>query len=221
VVIAVVVGGYFAIGFVAKHWLWFASAAILLGGTALAAWALFRSPRNEAPDRGLLAEREELMSTVDRMHVGQFDAMVAELLTRLDAKRVKRFGHRQNNLGCNFVVTLRGGRRIIVRAKKDDRTLKREGTRHIQLLGGEIHPRWNCDAGVLITNANLHRMRQATRNEAMAAQLGVLVMDRHRLAEWIETGEPPALLRPVQPAITAGQEAARRSAQQAVSSSRQ
>jgi hypothetical protein len=74
VVIAVVVGGYFAIGFVAKHWLWFASAAILLGGTALAAWALFRSPRNEAPDRGLHRRRGARQYPGAPQHRRQIDA---------------------------------------------------------------------------------------------------------------------------------------------------
>ncbi|GAB3236050.1 hypothetical protein GCM10027447_34050 [Glycomyces halotolerans] len=198
-VLAALVLGYLALGFIAAHWAWFAAAAILLGGTALAAWVLFRGRTRvlDPRDRELEHERYELMQSIDDMPVQLFDAMVGQLLVRLDAKRVKKFGHRRNNLGCNFVVTLNGGRRIVVRAKKDDRTVKREGVRHIQLLGGEIHARWSCDAGVLITNANLHKIRHAAKNETVAAQLGVVIIDRERLAEWVDTGEPPAILRPV------------------------
>ena len=197
-VVAALIIGYFALGFIAEYWAWLVAIAILLGGTALATWILFRG-RGSAPihrDRRLAAERDELMRGIDKMTVPAFDAMVGQLLIQLDAKRVKKFGHRRNNLGCNFVVTLRAGQRILVRAKKDDRTVRREGARHIQLLGGEIHARWNCDAGVLITNADLHTLRHAARNDAVAAQLGVLVLDRPRLAEWIDTGLAPASLRP-------------------------
>ncbi|WP_199039069.1 restriction endonuclease [Glycomyces salinus] len=204
-VIAALVIGYFALGFIAEYWAWLVSITILLGGTALAAWVLFRG-RGDSPehrDRQLTAERNELMRSIDKMPVPAFDSMVGQLLIRLDAKRVKKFGHRRNNLGCNFVVTLGTGQRIVVRAKKDDRIVRREGARHIQLLGGEIHPRWNCDAGVLITNANLHTIRHAARNDTVAAQLGVLVVDRGKLAEWIDTGEPPAQLLPVPKEIQA------------------
>ena len=200
--IAVLVVGYFAVGFIADHWAWFASIAILLGGTALAAWVLFRSRGEGHRDHALTAERQELMRTVNKMNIPNFDATVAQLLVRLDAKRVKKFGHRQNDLGCNFVVTFNNGKRIIVRAKKDDHAMKRQnGTRHVQILGGEIKARWDCDAGVLITNANLHWLHHGARNEAVAAQLGVLIVDRDRLAEWIDTGEPPVELRPVRAAL--------------------
>ncbi|MCH7231701.1 restriction endonuclease [Glycomyces sp. L485] len=200
--LAALVIAYFAFGFIAEHWAWFASIAILLGGTALAAWVLLRSRGHEHQDRALTAERQELMRSVNKMNIPTFDATVAQLLIRLDAKRVKKFGHRQNDLGCNFVVTFNNGKRIIVRAKKDDHAMKRQnGTRHVQILGGEIKARWDCDAGVLITNANLHWLHHAARNEAVAAQLGVLIVDRDRLAEWIDTGEPPAELRPVRAAL--------------------
>ncbi|GAB3646607.1 hypothetical protein GCM10028833_08750 [Glycomyces tarimensis] len=200
--IAALVLGYFALGFIADHWAWFASIAILLGGTALAAWVLFRSRGDGQREHVPTAERQELMRNINKMNIPNFDAMVGQLLVRLDAKRVKKFGHRQNDLGCNFVVTFNNGKRIIVRAKKDDHAMKRQnGTRHVQILGGEIRPRWDCDAGVLITNANLHWLHHAARNEAVAAQLGVLIIDRDRLAEWIDTGEPPAELRPVRAAL--------------------
>lgn len=201
--LAVLIIGYLAIGFVAEHWAWFASAAILLGGTALATWVLLRSRgHHDHLDRVTTAERQQLLRSIDKMNIPTYDAMVAQLLVRLDAKRVKKFGHRQNDLGCNFVVTFNNGKRIIVRAKKDDHAMKRQnGTRHVQILGGEIKARWDCDAGVLITNANLHWMHHAARNEAVAAQLGVLIVDREHLAEWIDTGEPPAELRPVRAAL--------------------
>jgi hypothetical protein len=196
--------GYFVLGFIADHWAWFASAAILLGGTALAGWILFRSRGHEHRDRAVSAERHALMRSVDKMNIPAFDAMAGQLLVGLDAKRVKKFGHRKNDLGCNFVVTFNNGQRIIVRAKKDDKTMRRRnGNRHVQILGGEIKARWDCDAGVLITNANLHWMHHASRNEAVAAQLGVLIVDRDRLAEWIDTGEAPPQLRPVRAALQA------------------
>ena len=175
--------------------------AILLGGTAVAGWILFRSRghehrdggRGRAPDHD--AQRRQDEHPRVRRHGGQ-------LLVGLDAKRVKKFGHRKNDLGCNFVATFNNGQRIIVRAKKDDKTMRRRnGNRHVQILGGEIKARWDCDAGVLITNANLHWMHHAARNEAVAAQLGVLIVDRDRLAEWIDTGEAPPQLRPVRAAL--------------------
>ncbi|SDE44676.1 Restriction endonuclease [Glycomyces harbinensis] len=202
--IAALILGYLVLGFIADHWAWFASVAILLGGTTLAGWFLFRSRGHEHRDRALTAERHALMRDVDRMNIPDFDVMIGRLLVGLDAKRVKKFGHRKNDLGCNYVVTFSNGKRIIVRAKKDDRAMRsRNGNRHVQILGGEIKPRWDCDAGVLITNANLHWMHHASRNEAVAAQLGVLIVDRIRLAEWIETGEAPVELRPVRAAIPA------------------
>ncbi|THV35781.1 restriction endonuclease [Glycomyces buryatensis] len=205
--IAVLILGYFALGFVADHWAWFASVAILLGGTATAAWVLFRSRGGDRHERTMTPERQELMRSVGRMNIPTFDATVAQLLVRLDAKRIKKFGHRQNDLGCNFVVTFNNGKRIIVRAKKDDRAMKRQnGTRHVQILGGEIKARWDCDAGVLITNANLHWLHHSARNEAVAAQLGVLIIDHNRLAEWIDTGLPPAELRMAPAQLTGSEE---------------
>jgi hypothetical protein len=202
--IAALILGYFVLGFIADHWAWFASVAILLGGTALAGWILFRSRGNEHRDRALTAERHELMRSIDKMNIPAFDAMAGQLLVGLDAKRVKKFGHRKNDLGCNFVVTFTNGQRIIVRAKKDDKTMRRRnGNRHVQILGGEIKARWDCDAGVLITNANLHWMHHAARNEAVAQQLGVLIVDRDRLAEWVDTGIAPAALRPARAALQA------------------
>jgi hypothetical protein len=201
--IAALILGYLLLGFIADHWAWFASVAILLGGTALAGWILFRSRGHDHRDRAMTAERHELMRSVDKMNIPAFDAMAGQLLVGLDAKRVKKFGHRKNDLGCNFVVTFTNGQRIIVRAKKDDKTLRRRnGNRHVQILGGEIKARWDCDAGVLITNANLHWMH-ASRNEAVAAQLGVLIVDRDRLAEWIDTGIAPPQLRPARAALQA------------------
>jgi len=202
--IAALILGYLVLGFIADHWAWFASVAILLGGTTLGGWILFRSRGHESRDRALTAERHELMRDVDRMNLPGFDHLIGNLLVGLDAKRVKKFGHRKNDLGCNFVVTFNNGKRIIVRAKKDDRAMRsRNGNRHVQILGGEIKARWDCDAGVLITNANLHWMHHGSRNEAVAAQLGVLIVDRLRLAEWIETGEAPIELRPARAAIPA------------------
>lgn len=207
--LAALIAGYYVLGYVADHWAWFASVAILLGGTALAGWILFRSRGHEHHSRAESAEWHEIMRSVDKMNIPAFDAMVGQLLVGLDVKRVKKFGHRKNDLGCNFVVTFRNGKRIIVRAKKDDKTLRtRNGNRHVQILGGEIKARWDCDAGVMITNANLHWMHHAARNEAVAHQLGVLIVDRDRLAEWIDTGVAPAELRPVQPAIRARSDAA-------------
>lgn len=200
--IAALIIGYFVLGFIADHWAWFASVAILVGGTALAGWILFRSRGHETRDRALSAERHDLMRGVDKLNIPAFDSMVGQLLVGLDAKRVKKFGHRKNDLGCNFVVTFTNGQRVIVRAKKDDKTLRRRnGNRHVQILGGEIKARWDCDAGVYITNANLHWMHHAARNETVAAQLGVLIVDRDRLAEWIDTGVAPAQLRPAQAAL--------------------
>lgn len=202
--IAVLILGYFVLGFIADHWAWFASVAILLAGTVLGGWILFRSRGHESRDRALTAERHALMRGVDRMNLPAFDQMIGQLLVGLDVKRVKKFGHRKNDLGCNFVVTFTNGKRIIVRAKKDDRAMRsRNGNRHVQILGGEIKARWDCDAGVLITNANLHWMHHGSRNEAVAAQLGVLIVDRDRLAEWLETGMAPAALRPVRAALEA------------------
>jgi hypothetical protein len=202
--IAALILGYLVLGFIADHWAWFASVAMLLAGTAFAGWILFRSRGHEHRDRALTAERHDLMRSVDKMNIPAFDAMVGQLLVGLDAKRVKKFGHRKNDLGCNFVVTFTNGKRIIVRAKKDDKTLRRRnGNRHVQILGGEIKARWDCDAGVLITNANLHWMHHAARNEAVAQQLGVLIVDRDRLAEWIDTGIAPAELRPARAALQA------------------
>ncbi|MEU6859680.1 restriction endonuclease [Glycomyces sp. NPDC046736] len=202
--IAALIIGYFVLGFIADHWAWFASVAILLGGTALAGWILFRGRGHEHRDRALTAELHTLMRGVDKMNIPAFDAMIGQLLVGLDAKRVKKFGHRKNDLGCNFVVTFTNGKRVIVRAKMDDKTLRsRNGNRHVQILGGEIKARWDCDAGVYITNANLHWMHHAARNEAVAAQLGVLIIDRDRLAEWIDTGVGPVELRPARAALEA------------------
>lgn len=202
-VIGVLVGIYFAIGFVADNWAWFASAATIISLTVGAAWILLRRPR-EAPDKAALEEREDVMHDIDQMAVPVFDQMVASLLKRCEARKIKKFGHKGSDLGCSFVITMCDGRRVAVRSKKDDGTLRRRGARHIQALGAETHPKWSADVSVLVTNADLHWLKYAGRNKALARQLNVTLMDRNQLAAWLTTGNPPAALQCEPKALPAG-----------------
>ncbi|QSB04426.1 restriction endonuclease [Natronoglycomyces albus] len=202
VVIGVLVGLYFAVGWVAANWIWFASAAAVVASTLLAAWVLLRRP-SETPDRAVLAAREEIMHDVDQMSVPVFDEMVTKLLKRCEARKIKKFGHKGSDLGCSFVLTMCDGRRVVVRSKKDDGTMRKRGARHIQALGAETNPRWEADMSVLVTNADLHWLRYAGRNKALASQLNVTLMDRKGLAAWLTTGTPPKALQCEPKAIAA------------------
>ncbi|MFC4335821.1 restriction endonuclease [Salininema proteolyticum] len=194
---ALLVAGYFALDFIARQWVWFASLAAIAAATALCSWILFGRNWRSAGEYDLgTREREEIMQDLDTLPVPQFDQAVGGLLTDLDAKHVKRFGHKGSDLGCNFVVTLVDGKRVLVRAKKDDGTMRRMGERHLKALGWEAKPRWKCDFAVLVTSGDLHWMNYGLRNDSLARHLGITLVDRKRLATWLDSGSPPAVLRP-------------------------
>ncbi|WP_025273773.1 restriction endonuclease [Haloglycomyces albus] len=192
---AVLIAGYFALNFIANNWVWFLSGLIIVSATSLCAWVLFHTEPPQPMDPEA-RHHEQIMRELDQLPSKKFDATIGQLLTGLNAKQVKKFGHKGSDLGCNFVVTLTDGKRIIVRAKQNDGTMRRMGERHLKALGWETKPRWNCDHAVLLTSADLHWMNHGPRNDKLARHLGITLIDRKRLAEWLDSGSPPAALRP-------------------------
>jgi HJR/Mrr/RecB family endonuclease len=92
------------------------------------------------------------------------------------------------------VATAPDARRVVVRAKPDDGTLSKRGARHIQALGADAHAKWQADTAILVTNADLHPLKTAARHDALAEQLGVILIDRLELATWVADRRPPAEL---------------------------
>lgn len=132
------------------------------------------------------------LAKVDYMDIPQFESWVAQLLLR-DGFRKVRFVGRSGDFGSNFVATAPDSSKVVVRAKPDDGTLGRRGARHIQALGADARGKWQVDAAMLVTNANMHPVRTSARHDALAAQLGVVLIDRGKLASWVAKRQPPAL----------------------------
>lgn len=138
-------------------------------------------------------ELERHLAEADTMSIPEFETWVARLLLR-DGFRKVRFVGRAADFGSNFVATAPDSRRVMIRAKPDDGTMSRRGARHIQALGADAHARWKADTAMLVTNADLHRLKTAARHDALAEQLGVILVDRMELATWVADRKPPAEL---------------------------
>lgn len=139
------------------------------------------------------AQLERHLAEADTMSIPEFETWVARLLLRDGFRKVKFVG-RAADFGSNFVATAPDSRRVMVRAKPDDGTMSRRGARHIQALGADAHARWKADTAMLVTNADLHRLKTAARHDALAEQLGVILVDRMELASWVAERKPPAAL---------------------------
>ncbi|MGH8792221.1 MAG: restriction endonuclease [Stackebrandtia sp.] len=135
---------------------------------------------------------ERHLAECDEMDIPQFESWVAQLLLR-DGFRKVRFIGRSGDFGSNFLATAPDASRVVVRAKPDDGTLGRRGARHIQALGADARGKWQTDTAILVTNADMHPVRTAARHDALAAQLGVVLVDRFELAVWVAERELPAL----------------------------
>ncbi|CAM3269851.1 Restriction endonuclease [Stackebrandtia soli] len=153
---------------------------------------LFRRHQTAAL-RAEYAELERHLAAIDGMDVPEFEEWISQLLRR-DGFRKIRFVGRVADLGGDFIATTPDDRRVMIRAKSDDGTLSKRGARHIQALGAHAHARFKADAAMLVTNADLHRVKTAARHDALAAQLGVVLVDRRELALWSTDQKPPAEL---------------------------
>jgi restriction system protein len=195
VVIAGLIVGYAAIkevsAWVIQHWLLLSSIVLLL--IAITAGALLYRRHRTSAYRAENASLERHLARADEMDIPQFEAWVGRLLLR-DGFRKVRFVGRSGDFGSNFVATAPEGRRVVVRAKPDDGTLSKRGSRHIQALGADAHARWKVDIALLVTNADLHPLKTAARHDALASQLGVILVDRLELAAWVADRQPPAEL---------------------------
>jgi len=161
-------------------------AVLLLGGIFI---YRNRTSLHRAEDQ----ELERHLAEADTMTIPEFETWVARLLLR-DGFRKVRFVGRAADFGSNFVATAPDSRRVMIRAKPDDGTMSRRGARHIQALGADAHARWKADTAMLVTNADLHRLKTAARHDALAEQLGVILVDRMVLATWVADRKPPAEL---------------------------
>lgn len=175
----------------AAHWLTLISVIALLAAITIGAVMYHR--HKTSTDRAANASLERHLEHVDQMDLPQFEAWVGKLLLRHGFRKV-RFVGRSGDFGSNFVATAPNTRKVMVRAKPDDRTLGRRGDRHIQALGADAHARWQADTALLVTNADLHPLKTAARHDALAAQLGVILVDRLELAAWVADRRPPAEL---------------------------
>lgn len=175
----------------ANHWVSVVVVVGILAALTIGAVLFRRHQTSEFRAENAFLERH--LAPVDAMDLPQFEAWVAKMLLRDGFSKV-RFVGRSGDFGSNFVATAPDSRKIVVRAKPDDRTLGRRGARHIQALGADAHARWQADTAMLVTNADLHPLKTAARHDALAAQLGVILVDRMELAAWIADRKPPAEL---------------------------
>lgn len=195
VAVVVLVIGFSAIKslstWVAAHWLGIVVALAVLAVVVGGAFA-FRLHRT-SDFRAENATLERHLERVDRMDIPQFEAWIARMLLRDGFSRI-RFVGRSADFGSNFVAIAPDKQKVVVRAKPDDRTLGKRGARHIQALGADAHAKWQADKAMLVTNADLHPLKTAARHDALADQLGVILVDRLELASWIADRRPPAAL---------------------------
>lgn len=164
---------------------------VVLGLIALTGYLYYRF--RHVVHRTESAELERHLAEADTMTIPEFETWVARLLLRDGFRKVKFVG-RAADFGSNFVATAPDSRRVMIRAKPDDGTMSRRGARHIQALGADAHARWKADMAMLVTNADLHRLKTAARHDALAEQLGVVLVDRMALASWVADHRPPAEL---------------------------
>ncbi|HZE41695.1 MAG TPA: restriction endonuclease [Stackebrandtia sp.] len=181
----------FVAAWVALHWLLLVVIVATLVAVSLGAFAFRRHQTSD--HRAEYAELERHLSRADEMTIPQFESWVGQLLLR-DGFRKIRFMGRSGDFGSNFVATAPDARRVVVRAKPDDGTLSKRGARHIQALGADAHAKWQADTAILVTNADLHPLKTAARHDALAEQLGVILIDRLELATWVADRRPPAEL---------------------------
>ena len=175
-------------GWVASHWI---IGAVIIGTLALLLLiGLGIQHYFTSASRREHASLERHLAEVDKMDLPQFEAWVGKLLIRHGFTKLRCVG-RSGDFGSSLVATGPDARRIMVRAKPDDRTLGNRGDRHIQALGLDAHARWQVDTAMLVTNADLHPLKTGARHDALAAQLGVIIVDRLELALWIAERQPP------------------------------
>lgn len=174
---------------------WFSLVIVVALVAALVVAGLgFRRYRTR-PDRMESRELERHLERIDDMDIPQFESWMGQMLINNGFRKIRYVG-RSGDFGSNFVATAPAPdtRRVVVRAKPDDGTLSRRGARHIQALGADAHARWKADTAILVTNADLHPLKTAARHDALAAQLGVVLVDRLELAAWVAGSKPPAAL---------------------------
>lgn len=183
----------YVLAWLAANWFTLVVAVTLVVALAVAAFAFRR--HQTRPDRLESKELERHLERIDDMDLPQFESWIGQQLLSNGFRKVRYVG-RSGDFGSNFVATAPAPdtRRVVVRAKPDDGTLSRRGARHIQALGADAHARWKADTAVLITNADLHPLKTAARHDALAQQLGVVLVDRLELAAWVADRKPPAAL---------------------------
>ncbi|ADD44769.1 restriction endonuclease [Stackebrandtia nassauensis] len=183
----------YVFAWIAANWFTLVVGLTLLVGLTVGA-VLFRRHQTQA-DRLENRELERHLESIDDMDLPQFESWIGQQLLSHGFRKVRYVG-RSGDFGSNFVATAPAPdtRRVMVRAKPDDGTLSRRGARHIQALGADAHARWKADTAILVTNADLHPLKTAARHDALAQQLGVVLVDRLELAAWVADRKPPAAL---------------------------
>lgn len=160
----------------------YAVGALVLCGTAVAAWWLWRTDRStrERDRRWRQADRIEAgrrtLAEVDAMTGTEFEELVAGLCRRDGCTGVRRVGGANDN-GADVVGRLPDGRSMVIQCKRYSPAAAIASRELRDLLGAKVH--FGADVAVFVTTTRFSRP-----SERFAVQHGILAVHRDHLGLW-------------------------------------
>jgi len=171
---------FFAVRLVIGHWRLLLSLLVVGALAATAAGGVVMRRRRIERDRQRRLRQIAHLDRVDVMTGGEFEELTAELLWRDGFRGVQVVG-RAGDRGVDVLATAPDGRRIAVQCKRQKGKVTADRVRN---LAGALTVTYPGHLGVLVTNSTF--TAQAAEE---AAAGGLLLVDRDRLARWMD-GDP-------------------------------
>lgn len=152
------------------------------GVTGLVVW--LRARRRAASRQ---AERDRAVESTDGMSGPEFEQWTARLLRRSGCVDVRVVGG-AGDAGADVVATAPDGGRVVVQCKRYSAANK-VGSEAVQRFSGTARYYHRADHALIVTTSAFTRPAQA-----IAAEVGIVLVDRRALAEWALTGAAPIAL---------------------------
>ncbi len=170
-----------AVEWISQHRIWAALIGIVLLSITAAVVKIVVSTRRAAAARQAALERS--ISHTDDMTGPQFEQWVARLLTRSGFTEVQVRGG-AGDLGADIIAVSPVGHRVVIQCKRHRRNIS---SPEIQKFAGTCRSIHKAEIPVIVTTAGFS---QPARD--LAAQLGIVLIDRDQLAAWAADDIPPA-----------------------------
>ena len=188
-IVAAVVAGVLALDWLADRPGLVVTVAVVLLGCGVAAitlylaWVGSRRHREKALTRSV--------AVADSLSGQQFERWIAALMRRTGFTRVRVSGG-AGDLGADITALAPGGRLLVVQCKRY-RVGRRVGSPDVQKLAGTARAVHGADLAAIVTTGGF-----TEHAEALAARLGIGLVDRDTLARWATDDLlPVALVHPV------------------------